>query len=111
MLARAGFTGAHGIPLSEFLSWDQHDQDVALAHQGYESRRCRSCGHHPDNGPAVHAHIDVCPGCVALKAAEKDAKDIPGAHVRLATGSRATCARCVAERDANRPVAQDTASS
>ncbi len=103
LLARAGFAGAHGLALSEFLSWDQHDQDIALAHQGYEARRCRSCGHHPDNG-SVHAHIDVCPGCIALEQAQKEAKDVPGGHVRLAAGSRATCQRCIAEREANQPV-------
>lgn len=98
--------GAAGIPLSEFLGWDQHSQDVAIAFQGHESHRCRSCGHHPDSGP-VHGHIYICPGCVALEALREEAKDIPGAHLRVAPGLERECERCAAERDANRPVTKD----
>ena len=96
------YCGPRGIPLSRFLSWPQDDQDAALAWAGYESRRCRSCGHHPDED-LNHVHVDVCPGCVARKPYEKDAADTPGAHARLARGHRADCTRCKAEDAANRP--------
>ena len=39
---------AHGIPHSIFLSWSQHDQDMALAlhrvEQEEEANRCSVCG-------------------------------------------------------------------
>lgn len=97
------YCGPRGIPLTEFLAWDETDQDAALAWQSYESRRCRACGHHPDE-PARHPHIDVCPDCVQLERARalEDAK-VPGAHVHLAAGTAGTCSRCLAENEANRP--------
>lgn len=96
------YCGPRGIPLSGFLSWDQHDQDAALAWAGHESRRCRSCGYHPDEGPR-HTHVDVCPGCVQMDRASGDAKDIRGAHVRPVNGSLADCPRCLQEVAANTP--------
>lgn len=97
-----GYCGPRGIPLSTFLSWDQSDQDAALEWAGYESRRCNSCGYHPDEGGA-HAHVDVCPGCVELERRREgeDLKNLRGAHVRLARGTAATCERCQAEAAAN----------
>ncbi len=38
------YCGPRGIPLTEFLAWDETDQDAALAWQSYESRRCREDG-------------------------------------------------------------------
>lgn len=90
------YCGPRGIPLSTFLSWDQHDQDAALAWAGHESRRCQSCGSHPDEG-ARHAHVDVCPGCVTADRVAGDAKEIRGAHVKLAAGSAGACPRCLEE--------------
>ncbi|MHB1063528.1 MAG: hypothetical protein ACYC1Z_03380 [Georgenia sp.] len=95
-----GYCGPRGLALSTFLSWPQEDQDAALAWQGHESRRCSSCGFHPDDG-GVHSHIDVCPGCVALEHARKDASKINGSHVRIAHGTAATCDRCRREAAAN----------
>lgn len=96
------YCGPRGIPLSAFLSWSKDDQDAALGWAGYESRRCRGCGSHPDEGPR-HAHTDECPGCLKQEAATKAARDIPGAHVHLAPGTTAECARCTLEREANTP--------
>lgn len=97
------YCGPRGIPLTEFLAWDDVDQDAALAWQSYEARRCRSCGHHPDEPPR-HPHIDVCPDCVQLERTRNtdDAK-VPGAHVHLAAGTAKSCPRCQAEIEANRP--------
>ncbi|MGN8245234.1 hypothetical protein ACTHAM_002353 [Cellulomonas soli] len=100
------YCGPRGIPLSAFLSWSQHDQDAALEWAGYESRRCRGCGSHPDEG-ARHAHVDICDGCVKQEAATRASKDEPGAHVRLVAGTLAQCPRCVAEHEANKPVRRE----
>lgn len=95
------YCGPRGIALSSFLAWPVDDQDAALGWQAYESRRCRDCGWHPDEGKA-HAHVDVCPGCVTLKSAQEteDAK-VKGAHTHLTHGTAADCPRCRAEIQAN----------
>lgn len=41
-----GYCGPRGIRYSEFLDWDQLDQDAALAWQARELARCR-CGQVP----------------------------------------------------------------
>lgn len=95
------YCGPRGIPLSVFLAWDQDDQDAALGWVTYEGRRCRSCGYHPDEG-AHHAHIDVCPGCVAVtNAADDEAAKAKGARTHLTLGAAASCSRCIAEREMN----------
>lgn len=99
------YCGPRGIPLSTFLSWSKGDQEAALAWSGHESRRCRSCGYHPDED-LQHVHVDVCPGCVKRDAHAKAAKDVAGAHVRLAHGTAASCERCQLERQANAAVPQ-----
>lgn len=99
--ARMAYCGPRGIPLSRFLSWDQADQDAALAWQTYEARRCPGCGTHPDEG-AKHFHIDVCPTCIQLeKTRQSDDAKARGAHVLPALGKTAECTRCMAELEAN----------
>lgn len=95
------YCGPRGIPLSTFLCWDQGDQDAALAWAGHEAHRCPSCGFHPDEHPdRPHAHIDVCPGCVAVERTTQtdEAKSTRGAHVHLARDG-ASCARCARDAD------------
>lgn len=95
------YCGPRGIALDDFLSWSRASQDAALGWQSYEARRCRNCGHHPDEG-ASHVHTDVCPGCVKLSLArDSDEADITGAHTHLTHGSAAECPRCMAEVKAN----------
>ena len=87
------YCGPRGIPLSEFLSWDEADQDAALAWQAYEARRCRSCGTHPDEWDptkggrrdAYTAEVVICPGCRELDLARERQSDtkIHGAHLML----------------------------
>lgn len=96
------YCGPHGIPLHAFLAWPQMSQDAALEWAAYESRRCKSCGTHPDEGPR-HAHTDICAGCVKQETATRAAKDESGAHVHLVPGHVASCDRCKAELAANRP--------
>ncbi|WP_402465800.1 hypothetical protein [Isoptericola aurantiacus] len=95
------YCGPKGLPLSEFLSWDQADQDAALSWQAYEARRCSGCGTHPDEGPK-HFHVDVCATCVQLEKVSRseDAK-AAGAHVVPRSGTHATCSRCRGEIEAN----------
>jgi len=96
------YCGPRGIPLSAFLGWDPADQAAALQWQAYENRRCQSCGYHPEEGDR-HAHVDVCPGCVArAHVDESDDAKVRGAHVRMAAGTPGTCPRCVSEIAANR---------
>lgn len=96
------YVGPRGIPLSTFLSWRQSDQDAALAWASHESRRCSSCGHHPDEGEP-HAHVTVCRGCQATQAlaGDGDVKGLQGAHVRLARGAAQECQRCRTEAEMN----------
>jgi hypothetical protein len=89
------YCGPRGIPLSEFLSWDEADQDAALVWQAHEARRCPSCHTHPDTWDetkggrrdAYLAELVVCPGCRTLEAArkreEKNANQPLGAHLML----------------------------
>jgi len=96
------YCGPRGIPLSQFLAWEQADQDAALSWQSYEARRCPGCGAHPDEGTR-HFHIDVCPSCVQLEKTRKsEDAQVRGAHVAPAHGPIATCPRCVGEARANR---------
>lgn len=87
------YVGPRATPLDEFLRWPQLSQDAALAWSGHEAQRCAGCGRHSDDQPR-HPHIEICPECVALKAAQAEANDIPGAHVLMAAGTRADCPTC-----------------
>lgn len=96
------YCGPKGIPLSAFLGWSQADQDAALAWSAHESRRCQSCGHHPDED-RPHTHVNVCSGCRAVDAAGKsEAAKVPGAHVRIAHGAPSECPHCRRMADLNR---------
>ena len=97
-----GYCAPRGIPLSTFLGWSQADQDAALSWVAYESRRCRSCGHHPDEG-RPHTHVNVCSGCRAMSAAaDTEPAKVPGAHVRIAHGPKGECPHCRRMADLNR---------
>lgn len=90
------YCGPRALPLSKFLSWDQHDQDAALAWQGYERQRCNQCGYHPlENADGTHVHAETCPGCVARSSAGKsEAAKAPGVVIHLARGAAGTCDTC-----------------
>lgn len=65
------YCGPKGIPLSQFLTWPQDDQDAALLWQSHEGQRCTGCGTHPhewdpERGGNPHAYmagLRYCPGC------------------------------------------------
>lgn len=43
-----GYCGPRGLPLSQFLSWDELDQAMALAWQVRQDETCSGCGVHPE---------------------------------------------------------------
>lgn len=102
------YCGPRGIPLSAFLEWPEWDQDAALGWQAHESRRCGSCGTHPDDWnpkrdgdrEAYHAEDVQCPGCRETQAYSAHpevtlrAESVRGMHIRLAPGSRKSCPHC-----------------
>lgn len=94
MQARMAYCGPRGIPLSEFLSWREDDQQAALAWQARESRRCGDCGTHPDDWnpaeggsrDAYKAQIHICEGCVELQRLRESPElqgSIRGVHLQL----------------------------
>lgn len=100
------YCGPRGIPLSQFLSWPQSDQDAALGWAAHEAQRCQGCGTHPDDWNekaggsrvAYHAEIRECEGCVHLQRTRESERlssgKERGLHVRLAVGSFKACTRC-----------------
>lgn len=90
------YCGPLGIPLSTFLSWDQADQDAALAWQARQAQRCPSCGWHPEEGPRHH-HVEVCPSCSDRDriTSSDEFRSARGAHVVPAQGKAATCPTCL----------------
>lgn len=103
------YCGPKGIPLSQFLSWSEADQDAALAWQSHENRRCGGCGTHPDDWNekqggsryAWHSEHYQCPGCVMRErhADLPQVKDAgPGIHVRLRPGPTVECESCAKVR-------------
>lgn len=76
-----------GIPHSEFLGWDEDDQDKAVAYGQYQRTKCDGCGTaredwtHPD---AYIADVEICPGCERLEQErENDVAKARGAKVGL----------------------------
>ncbi len=86
--------GPAGKPLTEFLTWPQHDQDLALAWQKHEAERCPGCGRHPDDEPR-HFHVVVCLECKARQELSEQAAKQPGAHVVPVAGARHECPQCL----------------
>lgn len=99
------YCGPRGIALSVFLSWNQNDQDAALAWSAHESRRYPD-GTHPDDWNeerggsrrAYHPHVDVHPGTALLEAtqaSEAFQQAGRGASVHLVRGAVTECPRCM----------------
>lgn len=94
------YCGPRGIALSEFLRWDERDQEAALAWSGYEGRRCKSCGTHPeewaDDKLAYHAHLTECVGCRQRErlANTDEAKKGEGRYATMAGGPATECPQC-----------------
>lgn len=90
------YAGAHGLALSQFLSWDSADQDAALAWAERERETCRDCGTHRDDWDPKHgghraAYVGqayICEGCKTREATDASLKEarkrLRGVRVRLA---------------------------
>lgn len=94
------YCGPKGIPLSTFLAWSVDDQAAALAWQAHESRRCPSCGSHPEDfsrdGDERHFHVTKCIGCdkrAAVAETLKGEKEA-GLHVIGSHGPAVDCPSC-----------------
>ena len=75
--------------MSEFLSWDEGDQEVALVWQ-QRRRTTHRCGTHPDewdpdkggNPDAYHAATLLCPGCQRIEEEQAELDKKKGAGTR-----------------------------
>jgi hypothetical protein len=52
-----------GIPLSEFRSWSEDDQDAALAFMRWKGEACSGCGTRPSEGTDFEPAHEVCKNC------------------------------------------------
>lgn len=76
------YCGPIGLPHSHFLSWDEEDQDKAIAWKLYKASLCPHCGSDPNDWigedmrtlepPPYKVETVRCYGCVSLK----DAHDL-----------------------------------
>lgn len=57
----------YGIPHSEFLAWDEDDQDLAIAYRIYKAEHCSQCGTAEEEWKkdnfAYHPEVRRCRGC------------------------------------------------
>lgn len=64
------YAASRGVPYSEFLGWDDDDQDLALEWARIEARRCDGCGTLPEDWAADReAYVPIgqrCLGCRAI---------------------------------------------
>jgi hypothetical protein len=106
------YCGPRGLPLSEFLDWEQADQDAALGWQARENQRYPD-GTHPDDWDEsrggsrrpYHVHMSVHPAAALIanaQASDRFRALGPGAHVHLARGSGADCQTCLREIELRR---------
>lgn len=72
------FCNKHGIPHSDFLGWDQDDQDKALGFEREQAKVCPGCGTHSEvwekDKFAYAPNSWQCPGCELL---ERERETIP----------------------------------
>lgn len=75
-----------GIPHSEFLSWDEDDQDKALAYQHEQSIRCGECGtsraEWEDDPLAYMGDAWTCMGCETIELEQENTADAREAGAR-----------------------------
>jgi len=99
------YCGPRALALSDFLRWAQKDQDAALEWSAYESRRCRSCGTHPDEWAddrfAYHAHLSQCKGCQRQQGLSEasETRTERGVSAVMAPGPALECPQCQPDDD------------
>lgn len=88
------YCGPLGIAHSEFLSWDDLDQDKAIAWLGFEKSRCPGCNTFPHeylddegrvlNQPPYIVYSERCYGCVGIEDKNKEiGANKVGYHLRM----------------------------
>lgn len=85
---RLEYATDHGMPLSQFDSWPELDQGLALALLRKRRRRCPGCGltqedlKDPAHPPFI-ADVHICQGCLELARVENqvDEKQKRGARM------------------------------
>jgi hypothetical protein len=72
---RLAYTVKHSLPLSQFLAWPEHDQDLTLAYLRLQQRKCSRCGIDPQrvsgSNPELIPVFEVCQGCKDMESREK----------------------------------------
>jgi hypothetical protein len=85
------FCNQAGIPHSEFLSWEESDQEAAMEYELHSGERCPGCGtfpsdwldekgQHKEPQPFL-AHTVNCLGCEALAEARDKIPDKQRSHI------------------------------
>lgn len=76
-----------GMPHSEFLGWEDSDQQKVLASLLETRSRCSSCGtadwEWKKSKSAYIPMRHVCHGCMILDASQQDTESTPGARMVL----------------------------
>lgn len=72
----------YGIPHSEFLSWDEDDQDKAIAFRIHEMQHCSRCGTSPEEWEedryAYSPEVRRCRGCEMIQSQEEAIQEEAG---------------------------------
>ncbi len=85
------FCNQVGIPHSEFLSWDETDQEAAIEYELHNAERCPHCGtfadewlddkgRHKEPQPYI-AHTVNCLGCEAIAESRERIPDKQRSHI------------------------------
>lgn len=73
---------SQGIPFSQYLEWNEEDQDLLVEFLIWDAGKCQQCGSHPSEWldeegrakepPPFLSETRRCLGCVTLEQARKD---------------------------------------
>lgn len=76
-----------GLPHSEFLSWDEDDQDKALEYISQQKTVCEGCGTREETWEndqyAYVSWAKRCPGCELLDQEKDNWTDRPSSGIRI----------------------------
>lgn len=81
------YCGPRGIPHSRFLSWEQDDQDKALAWMEIVDLTCKQCGTRIEEWEndrfAYVGQAEYCPGCEVLGQEQENVPDGARGYVKV----------------------------
>lgn len=80
LAAEVGYCADYGIPHTQFLTWPERDQDLALAHAVRAADRCPGCNVPAHLMGVVGAFTVVSTPCVQCELKEQVASAIPPEH-------------------------------